>query len=223
MHFRLFGPVHLSIIGAIPALAALLAAIGKRNRVAASAIRAGLGIFLLADGAAWYAYGFVAQGWKFPDGLPLQLSDFVLVCSALAALALWPACFEFAYFGALAGGGMAILTPDLWAPLSSYSSVYFFSAHGISIVAVLFLIWSKQLRPRPGAAWRTFLAMQVIAVVVGAFDGVFGTNYMYLRTKPAQISLLTYLGPWPVYIVMADALAWVLLWLLALPFRTSRD
>jgi hypothetical integral membrane protein (TIGR02206 family) len=87
------------------------------------------------------------------------------------------------------------------------------------VAAVLFLVWAGALRPRPGAWWRAFLAVNAYALAVGAFDLAFGTNYMYLREKPAAGSLLDLLGPWPWYLLAGDAVALALLWLLDLPFR----
>ena len=142
------------------------------------------------------------RGGAHRDGrLPAQLCDFTLWLTVGATLWRVQWCFEFAYFGAIAGSGMAVLTPDLWAPLWSYPSIYFFLAHGGVIVAVLMPIWGKQARLRPGSVWKAFAVLNAIALVVGTFVA-------------AEFS-----GPWPVYILAGDALAQGLFVILASPFR----
>jgi hypothetical integral membrane protein (TIGR02206 family) len=217
--FVLFGPVHLAILAAIPALAAALARVARRSAAGLLRTRLTLGILLSVNEIVWYFYRLRSEGVRFPEGLPLQLCDLALWMAVIALLTLRPWCYELAYFAGIGGSGMAVLTPDLWAPSWSYPTGYFFAAHGGVIASVLFLTWSGLLRPHPGSLWRSFGLLNLYMVLVSLFNRVFGTNYMYLRRKPEAASLLDYLGPWPLYIVAEQVLALAIFALLWLPFR----
>lgn len=218
-NFQVFGPVHLAILASIIGCAGVLATIARRIPGCREWLRRGLAIALLLNSAVWYGY-LASRGWlAFPDGLPLELCDATLCVTVLAAFTLNPLAFDLAYYGALAGTSMALLTPDLWEAFPSFSTVQFFVAHGLVVVAVLYMIWSGEARPRPKSIRRAMLALNIFAAFVGSVDYFLRTNYMYLRSKPENSSLLDYFGPWPWYIAVAEIFALALFTLLYLPFR----
>ena len=217
----LFGPAHLAIIAAVPALAAALAVAARRHPAAGRPIRYILGAFLLLNELVWYVYQ-VRHGYlRFPGQLPLQLCDLAVWLAAASALWRSASAFDVVWYWGLTGAGMAILTPDLWTPFPSYLAIAFFLSHGGVVATVLFLVWSGQARPRPGSVWRAFMALNGIAVAIGIFDAIFRTNYLYLRQQPSNTSLLDLFGPWPIYILVAEPLVLLLFWILWIPFRRT--
>ncbi len=216
--FPTFGPAHLAILAAVPLAAAALAAFARRERRAERPIRLALAAGLAANELAWYVHA-IREGWVHPPhGLPLDLCDVLLWLTVWALAAPRPWTLDVVYYLGLAGSGMALLTPDLGAALASYGGAKFFLAHGGVVGAILFLALAGALRPRPGSWWRVFLWVNAYGALVALFDWRFGTNYMYLREKPASASLLDALGPWPWYVLAAEPVALLLLWLLHLPF-----
>jgi len=220
-NFRLFGLAHILILISVPVLGFALATWCKRSQRSATGVRYGMALFLSVNELVWYAYRLHYEGFRFPHALPLNLCDLTLWLTVAAILSLNQWAFELAYFAGVGGSGMALLTPDLWAPFPSYPTIYFFLAHGVAVAAILMLVWGKLARPKRGCLRRSLLLLNAYALAIGVFNLVFKTNYMYLCSKPAGSSLLDYLGPWPLYIAGGEAVALILFWLLWLPFRRS--
>jgi len=219
--FQLLGPAHLLILGAVVALATLLAVIQRRLTPDSKCLRVSLAILLLADSAIYYGYMAFRGQLTFPDQLPLELCDVSLWLVIIALFTLNKTVFDLAYYGALGGATMALLTPNLRDQFPSFWTIQFFIDHGMIVAGVLYLVWSGLARPRPGSVGRAMLAVNLYAACVGTFDFIFKTDYMYLRAKPQNASLLDFLGPWPWYIVAAEGVALIVFLLLYLPFRRS--
>jgi hypothetical integral membrane protein (TIGR02206 family) len=219
--FHPLGPAHVGILAAVPVLAAALASAAREDPTRAVWVRFGLASALFGDSLAWYAVTFARGEVRPPHGLPLDLCDLMAWVTVYALVAGRAWALEGAYFLGLAGSGMALLTPDIGARFPSWEAAQFFVAHGLVVGAVLFLVWTGALRPRPRAWWGAFLSLNAYAALVAVFDACFGTNYMYLRDKPQAETLLDLLGPWPVYILAAEPVALILLRVLALPFQSG--
>jgi hypothetical integral membrane protein (TIGR02206 family) len=218
-YFKLFGPAHLGILAAVPGLAFVLARAARANAQRAAWIAGILGVLLAINEAIWYVFVIRTEGWRFPEGMPFDLCDISVWLTAAAAIARRPLPFELAWFWGVAGASMAVITPDLWEQFPSYPTVAFFIGHGGLVTVLLYLVWARMLRPRPGSMWRALIWANLYAVAMGIFNAVFKTNYMYLCRKPASASVLDYFGPWPWYIFAGEALAIAMFYLLWLPFR----
>jgi hypothetical integral membrane protein (TIGR02206 family) len=218
--FHLFGPLHLAILVANLAVPAGLAFVTRRYWSCAAATRIALASILAADGLSWHLYRYFAQGVGFPDILPLEMCDIAFWLTVIALLTLEEHIFELAYYWGLAGSGMATITPYLRTPLHTYQSCQYFTGHCLLIIGVLYLLWSGQARPRARSWWFALCSLNLYAAMIAVVDWLGGTNFMYLREKPASMSLLDMLGRWPWYIVASEFVALILFLLLQQPFRS---
>jgi hypothetical integral membrane protein (TIGR02206 family) len=133
--------------------------------------------------------------------------------SILAPVALWtrkPILVEILYFWALTASLQAVITPDLRTTVPSVFFFTYFTTHSGAVVAAVLLVFGLDQRPRPHAVRRVFAVTLAMAAAAGVGNLITGGNYMYLRAKPAQASLLDQMGPWPVYILVAAAVTLVL-------------
>lgn len=216
---ELFGAVHLSLLSAILLICAGMPVLIRNGMLAPTGSRLVIGWGLAVNELIWWAFRYSQEGFRFPHNLPLQLCDVTIWMTVIACLTLWRPSVEFAWFGGIAGAGMALLTPDLWASWPSYPAIYFFIAHGGIVIGIATVV-AGRIRPLDhGAIWRAFGVLVSYASFVGLFNAVFGTNYMYLCRKPENASILDQLGPWPIYLAAGAALALGIFWLLWLPAR----
>jgi hypothetical integral membrane protein (TIGR02206 family) len=218
-----FGRDHLGALALTALLAAGLSMLARRHGSTA----AGFSLRLALAGALAGATAATLVAWSREEPLtvwhvlPLHLCDFLLLVSVFALLTRRQAACELLYFWAGAGTLLALVSPDLEAGFPDWRFVSFFVLHGLVVVSAAVLTWGFGRWPRPGAPWRALALTNAYALAVGLVNLAFGTNFLYLRGKPTAPTLLDWMGPWPIYILVADLLAAVLFWILFLPFRST--
>lgn len=215
-----FGMDHLCVL-ALTALVALAVAHTVRHGgpCTAPAIRWLLAASILAIATAEIVRGFT-EGWITLEAvMPLHLCDAAMILAVVGLIRPRQALAEILYFWTLGGTVFAMALPDLAVAFPRWEFLVFFGLHGLVVVAATALVFGMGLLPRRGAALRVFAITNVYALFVGMVNVLLRTNYLYLRAKPTNPTLLDCLGPWPVYIVSADALALGVFLLLEIPFR----
>jgi hypothetical integral membrane protein (TIGR02206 family) len=207
---RQFSPEHLAV------LAVTAVAIAVAVRAPRALPPKALGLAIGAAYALELTVHITDGAWDWGFDLPLHLSDVVAI---FAPVALWtrkPLLVEILYFWALTASLQAVITPDLHSTFPSVFYFTYFTTHCGAVVGACLLVFGLREPIRPGAVRRAFAATLLMAAIAGAGNLITGGNYMFLRAKPSNPSLLDDLGPWPVYIAAAAVLAIGLFALLAL-------
>jgi hypothetical integral membrane protein (TIGR02206 family) len=171
-------------------------------------------------GLAILGYQIALADFDLAVALPLQLCD---IATAAAVTALWtrdPRAAAFTYYVGLSLTIQAVLTPSVATTFPSPEFFGFWGLHVAVVWTAAYLTWGLGLRPD----WRLYrfslLATIAWAAVAMGFNAVAGTNYGYLRWKPATATLLDLMGPWPWYVLVATltvAAVWAVF--LTLPWR----
>jgi hypothetical integral membrane protein (TIGR02206 family) len=165
-----------------------------------ASIRLGLAALLAGGWLCWYAL-FGLRGWlTLSNALPLNLCDWAAVALIVALVHPRQRIYELGYFWGLGGTVQGLITPDIGRGFPDPQFIFFFINHGGIIASLLYLTLGTGLRPTPRSLPRVVFATLAYAGVAGAADFLLGTNYGFLRAKPANPSLLDFLSPWPWYI-----------------------
>lgn len=221
--FRLFGAAHLAILVTPAALGLAAAFFVRRKPELMNPARFIFALTASLLGLSWYLLrgAMLHSPWRW--NLPLEVCD-VAVWATAAAL-IWPQqlLLELSYYWGLAGASMALLTPYLIAPLTNPLSISFLAGHAIIVAAIVFLLATAKLRPRPGSWKFALIALNALALFDFFLDRRLGVNYMYLMYKPPIASLLSVMGSWPWYLFTSEFVAAAIFFALQWPFRKARN
>ncbi|WP_199701399.1 YwaF family protein [Jiangella rhizosphaerae] len=206
----------MAVLVVLAALAWWLVRRGRaaRGTRAADRLATGFAVVFLALTLPLQVYFNLPGRFDVGLSLPIQLCDLAWLAAihALLTRRRWSAALT--YYWGLTLSIQPILTPDLDAEFPDPAFVLYWSMHGGTVVAALFLTWGLGIRPGWDSYRVAVAATAAWAVTVYAFNVAAGTNYGFLNAKPDSASLLDLFGPWPWYVVVETVLVaavWALL------------
>ena len=218
--FILFSTQHWIAIGLI-ILTGLAIIFSQRHASEKSRqlVRYVLAALLVINETTWQLWNLFTGQWSIQTMLPFHLCSVLVWLSAYMLVTKNRSIYEFAYLIGIAGALQAVLTPDLGQyafPHFRYFQV--FLSHGIIIIAALYMTLVEGYRPTWHSVKKVAIYGNLYLVAVFLLNLLIGSNYLFVAHKPETASLLDVLPPWPIYILVIEALAAIFILLFYAPF-----
>ena len=220
--FSAYGPSHLTVLALFAVGSAALVWLGRRQSASqARVFSRALGALILVIFGAALAYKLAEP--SLAHSVPLQLCDLAELTSAYALWSQRKWAFALTYYWGLPLSSQALITPDLDGPdFPSHEFLTFFALHVLIVWTAIYLTWGLGMRP----SWRSYRFAVITSLSWVAFTFVFNTvaatDYGFLNRKPANASLLDFLGPWPSYVLAEIAIIGVVWALMTWPWQRRR-
>lgn len=217
--FQLFNTPHLVVLIVTLALCVILPLLakysGKKIRaVLAFLLLGSLAFALIAAAVENYSNGYLS----IAAVLPMHLSDWIIIFVFVAFITRNVYSFEVLYFWGMGGTLQAIITPELTINFPGLGFILFFINHSVIIICIIYLMVVYRLRPYPVSIKRVFIWSQVYFASAFLVNLILDTNYGFLMEKPAQGTIIDFLGPWPYYLISLEILALLSFFIYYLPF-----
>ena len=218
--FVMFSMAHMSAIVGLMLLIVLMFVTKKRWTIHSKHIRLIERIFavsLLVMEILYHVWIVQSGRWDWGSSLPLELCSISLL---MTIILLWTGnehLYDFVFYAGIGGALQAIATPVLDLSFPHFRYFHFFYVHFGIVLTALYFTWVKGYRPTFKGITKTMVALNLLMPVIFALNVLLHGNYMFLREKPRNGSLLDFLGPYPWYIVSLEIVAFlifVILWLL---------
>lgn len=219
-NFVMFGHEHVTvlILTAVLSIFLPLAAKYYLSSTAQLAIARGLALLISFWVVFWMVVRLIDGTFDPKTDLPFDLCN---LAGLVLPFLMWRPNYrvhEILYFWILAGTLQGVLTPHLVDSFPTFTFFKFWITHSGLVVYTIYISVVFRFYPTRKSILRSFLAIQVYALVVFIINLIIGSNYAYLLHKPPTASLLDLFGPWPWYILVLEGLALLLFGLFYLPF-----
>lgn len=218
---QIFGAKHLTIV--VIFVLIWLSFFYFRNRwneKQKNAIRITLAIILAVNEISlhiWSAYWGI---WNIQTMLPLHMCSVMVWVTTYTALTNNQNLYDFTFFLGIGGALQAFLTPVDVAmyDLPRYRSLQSLIAHGLLITIPIFMTVVEGYRPTLASFKRIFIWTNIYMVIIFFLNQVIGSNYLFIAQKPPSPTLMDILSPWPWYIPQLEVVAFIVFFILYIPF-----
>ena len=177
-----------------------------------------LGYFLLFRSIWIHFYQAHLGLWTIESSLPLHLCGIAAILSGIVLITQHKRMYELLYFWGITGGYISIVTPEFTIGTQGLLFADYYVSHGGILFAALYCTFVFGMRPSRGFWIKIFLWSQLFIPVVGTFNYLLDSNYMYINAPPVVENPFV-VGDAPFHLIGFELAGLLHFWLLSLPFR----
>ncbi|MFD2823174.1 TIGR02206 family membrane protein [Lacinutrix iliipiscaria] len=181
-----------------------------------------LGAFVSLTVLVFHGYYMSLGTYNFSEDLPLFLCSFLALIIPVFTHFRKYWMYEILLFWIIAGTSQGVITPDIAEGFPSFDYFRYWIVHLGLLIIIFYATLVLKMRPQFKSVFKSFLALQVYAIVLMGVNYLLDANYSYLNRKPESASALDYLGDWPYYLLVMEAILIPFFLLIYLLFYLTR-
>ncbi|TYB79422.1 YwaF family protein [Bizionia myxarmorum] len=181
-----------------------------------------LGAFVSLAVVLFHLHKISLGGYNLSEDLPLFLCSFLALIIPVFTYFRKYWMYEILLFWIIAGTLQGVVTPDISEGFPSFDYFRYWIVHLGLLTIIIYATIVLKMRPTLKSVFKSFLTLQVYAVVVMGINYLLDANYSYLNRKPKSASALDYLGEWPYYLLVMEAILIPFFLLIYLPFYITK-
>ena len=224
--FVMFSLAHIAAVIALSIL--IITLFSMKNKWSIQSIRSRrferlFALSLLVMEVLYHVWLLQTGRWNLANSLPLELCSISLV---ITIILLWTGnkhAYDLVFYAGIGGALQAIATPVLDLSFPHFRYFHFFYTHVGIVLTALYFTWVKGYRPTFKGILKTMIVLNILLPIIFTINVLSEGNYMFLRKKPMNGSLLDFLGPYPWYILSLEFVAFTIFVCLWLIFRKKKD
>ena len=178
----------------------------KLNQKQQEQVFKALGFFVSYTVLVFHLHLIFKGNYNIATDLPLFLCSFMALFIFIFTNSRKYWLFEILLFWIIAGTSQAVVTPDIPFGFPSFDYFRYWIAHLGLLVIIFYAIFVLKMRPTWKSMFKSFLALQLYAIIIFGINYILNGNYFYLNKKPNSASALDYLGEWPIYLLTIEAI-----------------
>ncbi|MFC7062309.1 TIGR02206 family membrane protein [Halobacillus seohaensis] len=165
----------------------------KRGTRAHELIRWTLLILLVISELSYQIWAVTHDLFSSIEHLPLHLCGIASIFGVISLLTYNKKLIQYNFFIGIIPAVVALITPEIPHGYEHFRYWKFFIHHMAIPWTSLFLILTTKVSINWRVMSETYCYLVIYALIIGGFNSIFGTNYLYLAHPPAAVTILSYL------------------------------